>query len=45
MVNPYFIGVVKDSDEADLAQEWVDLVTSQAGQGVLSDDGFGPASP
>ena len=45
VVNPYFIGVVGDTDESDLAQEWVDLVTSQAGQGVLSDDGFGPASP
>ena len=43
VVNPYFIGVVADSDEADLAQEWVDLVMSQAGQGVLSDAGFGPA--
>ena len=45
VVNPYFIGVVKDSDDSDTAQEWVDLVNSQAGQGVLSDDGFGPASP
>ena len=45
VVNPYFIGVVKGTDESDLAQEWVDLVTSQAGQGVLSDAGFGPASP
>jgi molybdate transport system substrate-binding protein len=44
VVNPYFIGVVKDTDESDLAQEWVDLVTSQAGQGVLSDAGFGPGS-
>jgi molybdate transport system substrate-binding protein len=45
VVNPYLIGVVKDSDDSDTAQEWVDLVNSQAGQGVLSDDGFGPASP
>ena len=44
VVNPYFIGVVKGTDESDLAQEWVDLVTSQAGQGVLSDAGFGPGS-
>lgn len=44
VVNPYFIGVVKDTDESDLAQEWVDLVTSQPGQGVLSDAGFGPGS-
>ncbi len=41
VVNPYFIGVVNGSDEADLAKQWLDLVTSQAGQGVLSDAGFG----
>jgi molybdate transport system substrate-binding protein len=45
VVNPYFIGVVADSGESDLAQEWLDLVLSQAGQSVLSDAGFGPASP
>jgi molybdate transport system substrate-binding protein len=41
VVNPYFIGVVKDTDESDLAQQWVALVLSQAGQGVLADAGFG----
>jgi molybdate transport system substrate-binding protein len=44
VVNPYVIGVLTDSDDGDLAQEWLDLVTSQAGQGVLSDAGFGPGS-
>ncbi|HEY7043901.1 MAG TPA: molybdate ABC transporter substrate-binding protein [Nocardioidaceae bacterium] len=43
VVNPYFIGVIKDSGESHLAQEWVDLVTSQAGQSVLQQDGFGAA--
>ncbi|MEP6664920.1 MAG: molybdate ABC transporter substrate-binding protein [Nocardioidaceae bacterium] len=42
VVNPYFIGVVKDSDQSELAREWDDLVSSQAGQGVLADAGFGP---
>ncbi len=41
VVNPYFIGVVKDSSETDLAQQWVQLVESQAGLGVLSAAGFG----
>ena len=41
VVNPYFIGIVKGTDSSDLAQQWVDLVTSQAGQGVLADAGFG----
>lgn len=45
VVNPYLIGVVKDAGESDLANEWVDLVTSEAGQTVLTDDGFGPPSP
>lgn len=40
-VTPYFIAAVKDSSNADLAQEWIDLVNSQAGQGVLSEAGFG----
>ncbi len=43
VVNPYFIGVVKDSSETDLAKQWVQLVDSQAGQGVLTAAGFGAA--
>jgi molybdate transport system substrate-binding protein len=42
VVTPYFISAVKDSDNAELAQEWIDLVISQAGLGVLEDAGFGP---
>lgn len=41
VVNPYVIGVVADSDEGDDAQEWIDLVQSQAGQDVLAEAGFG----
>ncbi len=40
VTNPYFIGVIKDSAEGHLANQWVDLVNSQAGQGVLADAGF-----
>jgi molybdate transport system substrate-binding protein len=40
-VTPYFIAAVKDSANADLAEQWIDLVNSQAGQGVLSSAGFG----
>ncbi len=43
VVNPYFIGVVKGSSQTDLAQQWVQLVESQAGQGVLTAAGFGAA--
>jgi molybdate transport system substrate-binding protein len=41
VVTPYYIAAVRDSANADLAQEWIDLVSSQAGQGVLEDAGFG----
>jgi molybdate transport system substrate-binding protein len=41
VTNPYFIGVVKDSSHRDLADKWVSLVTSQAGQRVLAKAGFG----
>lgn len=41
VVNPYFIGVVAAADESQEAQEWVDLVESEAGQGVLREAGFG----
>jgi len=40
-VNAYFIAVVKDSGHADLSDEWVSLVMSPAGQGVLAEAGFG----
>lgn len=41
VVNPYFIGAVKGSSESDLAKDWVSLVMSQSGQGVLKAAGFG----
>lgn len=40
--NPYEIAVVDQSDDPGLAGEWVDLVTSPAGQQVLTAAGFGP---
>ena len=42
-VNLYPIATVKDSEHADLAQEFVDLVLSATGQGVLQGAGFAPA--
>lgn len=39
---PYFIAGVKDAENADLANDWIDLVMSSDGQGVLVDFGFGP---
>lgn len=39
---PYFIATVKDSKHADLADEWISLVMSEAGAGVLTAAGFGP---
>lgn len=42
-LNPYLITVVGQSDDVDLAEEWVELVLSGAGQDVLADAGFGPA--
>ncbi len=41
VVNAYPIATVADSDEADLAQEFVDLVLGDEGQQVLADAGFG----
>jgi molybdate transport system substrate-binding protein len=41
VVTPYFIAAVKGSGNADLANEWISLVESQAGQGVLQKAGFG----
>ncbi|GAA0962663.1 molybdate ABC transporter substrate-binding protein [Frigoribacterium faeni] len=40
-VNTYPIVALKDSDSADVAQAFVDYVTSAAGQDVLSAAGFG----
>ncbi|GAB2531748.1 molybdate ABC transporter substrate-binding protein [Brachybacterium huguangmaarense] len=39
--NQYPIAVVKGSPSADLAQEYVDYVTSEKGQKTLQDAGFG----
>jgi len=41
VVNTYPIAPVKDSDEADLASEFVDFVLGDTGQQVLADAGFG----
>ena len=41
VVNHYPIATVADSENADLAQEFVDLVLSDEGQQVLTDAGFG----
>jgi molybdate transport system substrate-binding protein len=41
VVNPYFIAAVKGSKESSLAQDWIDLVRSAAGQRVLQKAGFG----
>lgn len=41
VVNPYFIGTVKDAKQASLADDWVALVTGQVGQSVLQEAGFG----
>ncbi len=43
VVNSYVMGVVKGSAETELAKQWIQLVTSQAGQGVLTAAGFGAA--
>jgi molybdate transport system substrate-binding protein len=40
-VNTYPIATVRDSEHADLAREFVDLVTSDHGRQVLTDLGFG----
>jgi molybdate transport system substrate-binding protein len=41
VVNPYFIGTIKDADQESLAREWVALVTGSTGQRVLRAAGFG----
>ena len=40
VVNTYPIGALADSKNQELAQEFVDLVTGDAGQKVLADAGF-----
>jgi molybdate transport system substrate-binding protein len=37
----YLIGALDQSEDPDLAQEWVDLVTGPEGQAALTDAGFG----
>ncbi|TQL69814.1 molybdate transport system substrate-binding protein [Nocardioides albertanoniae] len=41
VVNTYPISTLDGSDDADLAQEFVDLALAEAGRKVLSDAGFG----
>ncbi|RIJ76939.1 molybdate ABC transporter substrate-binding protein [Nakamurella silvestris] len=43
-VNTYPIAVLKDTQNADLAQKFVELVTGAKGQQVLAAAGFAPAS-
>lgn len=43
-VTSYPIAPLVQSEEADLAQDFVDLVLSEAGQQTLADAGFGPPS-
>jgi molybdate transport system substrate-binding protein len=42
-VNSYPIATVGDSGNADLAQQFVDLVLAETGQSILQDAGFAPA--
>ncbi len=39
-MNTYPIVTLTDSENADIAQDFVDLVLSDAGQSVLQDAGF-----
>ena len=41
IVNRYPIAVTTGSEQPDLAQAWVDLVTGEAGRSVLESAGFG----
>ncbi len=41
--NSYPIAVVEQSEDADLARAWVDLVLSEAGRQILEEAGFSPA--
>ncbi|WP_082599283.1 molybdate ABC transporter substrate-binding protein [Nocardioides sp. Root151] len=40
-LNPYFIAPLDQNDSGDLAQEWVDFVSSDEGRKILDDAGFG----
>ncbi|HET6938347.1 MAG TPA: extracellular solute-binding protein, partial [Nocardioides sp.] len=40
IVNTYPIVALKDSKNADLAEEFIDLVTSDTGQSILEEAGF-----
>jgi len=42
-VNTYPIVALENASDGDLAQEFVDLVLSDTGQGILQDAGFAPA--
>lgn len=42
-VNVYPIATVADSENADLGQEFVDVVLDETGQSILRDAGFAPA--
>ena len=44
IVATYPLAVLRDAEDPDLAQEWVDLVTSEKGQRVLEKWGFEPAA-
>lgn len=37
----YYLAPLQQSKDADLAQDWIDLVTGEDGQQVLGDAGFG----
>jgi molybdate transport system substrate-binding protein len=41
IVNTYPIVALKDSKNADLAREFVELVMSDSGQAILAEGGFG----
>lgn len=41
VVNPYYIAAVEGSPQPELAEDWLALVSSQAGQRVLQAAGFG----
>ena len=40
-VTRYAVAVLGDAEEPELARDWVDLLTSDAGRSVLDDAGFG----
>lgn len=44
IIATYPIAALKDANEPELAQKWVDLVTSEEGQEVLKKWGFEPAA-